>query len=650
MSIRLSWTGGLLRQANVLHPSGQNLVHSRRRDGFGRLIGTALAHPGGEALRRDDLLLGPEGRVTAERRQGVLSGIAAKGYYYDSLARLGRHTFSETGAPDLQDFLDLQTTATADEGAGPAILMEEESASASFSPIDGLLLSEPDEWGRRYNASYNDQVAGAPPASVNNAEIQRDHAHRLSQDQQLRYVYDALDRLVAVHSSEGEELGLAYDALGRRRLERRRTGSSTVDESEEVVLHYLGPNVVEETDLLTGEVVRAITHVPGGIDVPILASRGPTKPDDQPILVLGSNSRGDVVIAADAGSGVVVEEAVFGPWGERTFYSDGERCIEGTESNGTSLPRSNCASQFLAGWGIGGARAHPRTKLVDLRHRVYAPHLRSFLTRDQLGAIDSYGLWNYVTGDPINFRDPWGLSPPSGDSSPGKPPENQPPVDDGPPSDPNRGSGRVDSDPAGEMLMDAAIFGTAGFIAGNAPGAAIGGVGGAVGGQAVRRWPLIKEGAKKLFDRLLGRGKKELTTGPSGPKKPSAWQNIKRWWENKKLDRIANKVYKPGSKKFKNATNKHFVDAAARLSDMPGLSAKQKKEVVERLLDKFGFKAAKAKDTNGSFYMEGINLIGDKPAFIFEIMKETGKIRYSKLVNGKYKTSTLSKSSSAATK
>ncbi|MCC7069924.1 MAG: hypothetical protein IT383_01295, partial [Deltaproteobacteria bacterium] len=48
--------------------------------------------------------------------------------------------------------------------------------------------------------------------------------------------------------------------------------------------------------------------------------------------------------------------------------------------------------------------------LVDLRNRVYAPHLRGFLTRDPLGNVDSEGLFAYAAGDPINLRDPWGLS------------------------------------------------------------------------------------------------------------------------------------------------------------------------------------------------------------------------------------------------
>ncbi|MCC7069929.1 MAG: hypothetical protein IT383_01320, partial [Deltaproteobacteria bacterium] len=63
--------------------------------------------------------------------------------------------------------------------------------------------------------------------------------------------------------------------------------------------------------------------------------------------------------------------------------------------------------------------------LVDLRNRVYAPHLRGFLTRDPLGNVDSEGLFAYAAGDPINLRDPWGLGvqgAPAGPQTIGDPP------------------------------------------------------------------------------------------------------------------------------------------------------------------------------------------------------------------------------------
>jgi RHS repeat-associated protein len=70
---------------------------------------------------------------------------------------------------------------------------------------------------------------------------------------------------------------------------------------------------------------------------------------------------------------------------------------------------------ILQRFGIGGARQHPATKLVDLRNRVYATHLRGFLTKDPMGSIDSDGLYNYVAGDPVNLRDPWGMEAAAGD-------------------------------------------------------------------------------------------------------------------------------------------------------------------------------------------------------------------------------------------
>lgn len=79
-----------------------------------------------------------------------------------------------------------------------------------------------------------------------------------------------------------------------------------------------------------------------------------------------------------------------------------------------------CASksEVLQRFGLAGARLHARTKLVDLRNRVYATHMRAFLTKDPLGNVDSEGLWNYTAGDPINLRDPWGLATQTDDPAP----------------------------------------------------------------------------------------------------------------------------------------------------------------------------------------------------------------------------------------
>jgi RHS repeat-associated protein len=103
-------------------------------------------------------------------------------------------------------------------------------------------------------------------------------------------------------------------------------------------------------------------------------------------------------------------------YGERKLRRPGPiTCVDGIEAtigtNNVSRPLSACAptATVLGRFGIGGARQHGRTKLVDLRNRVYATHLRMFLSQDPLGNVDAEGLYAYVAGDPVNFRDPWGL-------------------------------------------------------------------------------------------------------------------------------------------------------------------------------------------------------------------------------------------------
>ena len=211
---------------------------------------------------------------------------------------------------------------------------------------------------------------------------------------------------------------LAYDGLGRRRLERRRLTSTT---QEAVVLEYAGGNVIEEALATTtgaGGIVLSVTHGPG-LDVPLLVAKSSSSATLANSFFFGSNARGDVVSALRADTGDVVEEQVLDPWGERTLLRAGAApCIEGGEGGSGSAkfskPLGPCGpattTAILGRFGIGGAREDRRTKLVDLRNRVYATHLRSFLSKDPLGDVDSKGLFNYVAADPINLRDPWGLT------------------------------------------------------------------------------------------------------------------------------------------------------------------------------------------------------------------------------------------------
>lgn len=406
VSVTFAHQGGLWVGADVV---GEDEWSVRRaRDAFGFVRRTALAVKGQSPTSGDAVLRGPTGKVVAERRFGPMLGTSLRGFGFDDLGRLKEQVTQLRAVPSEASFLSLVGEAVAREAAGADSLSSvQNTLSVGLSDADALTTVTPDEERREFAASFDDGAGGVPPLEVNGRSIRRDELDRIIGDGNLTYVFDALDRLVQVKRGPIEELLVAYDGLGRRRLERRQMRGGHV---EDVVLEYDGANVIEESDRTTGEVLVATTHAQG-MDAPLVTTTA------EGTFVLRTNARGDVVAAAKDGEGVVVEEQHLDPWGERTMaFRPGEPCVEGTEERDgprrVSGPKGKCAvqAQVLGRFGLAGARSHAGTKLVDLRNRVYAPHLRGFLTRDPLGNVDSESLFAYAAGDPINLRDPWGLS------------------------------------------------------------------------------------------------------------------------------------------------------------------------------------------------------------------------------------------------
>ena len=363
-------------------------------------------------VTREDVLRGPTGRVTASRREGMKSGLQSKGYAYDHLGRLAQHTYSDgTNVPTLSNFIAASSLAQADELTGSDFSYTGSAPShvttTAYNLLDNLTSTDFDELGRRHAASFSPAVGGSPPETFGNGAVTLDAHFRIIDDGSLSYVHDGLDRFRTALSGSGVEIDAQYDTSGRRRVETRLKPGGA---SETVYLHYVGPNVIEEIDG-ANTVVSTTTYAPG-VDTPLIFSEGPTDAASSSTYVLGRNVRGDVIAAIEYSSGNLVEEARYSPWGERQYFENtNNTCVEGVDAGSYSEGKSGCDVAFpvLSRFGISGARAHARTKLVDLRARVYATHLKGFLTRDPLGHIDSHGLWNYVAGDPVNFRDPSGM-------------------------------------------------------------------------------------------------------------------------------------------------------------------------------------------------------------------------------------------------
>jgi RHS repeat-associated protein len=405
---------GLWVQSEIAASQGNSWSLGKGRDGFGFVVHDQLKKKADPPLYEGFVLRGPTGRITAERRVGARGGTVASGFTYDEVGRLATMRVDLGSTITKDAFLEHTNVALSNEGAGAEIITapDGQPARASFSKADALQTVTADERGRRHGAMFSASADGVPPIVVNGLSFPLDGQDRPQTDGTLTYTFDALDRLVQVRRGTVEELRIAYDGVARRRLERRLqgAGAGTV---EDAFLEYDGPNVIEESAVgAPAQVLFTVTHAPG-IDAPVGVAHGPTR-SAIPWFVVATNARGDAVAATRENVNTLDEEQRLDPWGEREIFLGGSSspCIEGREGKASaSLPQSACAvnASVLVRFGIGGARAHTRTKLVDLRNRVYATHLKSFLTKDPLGAVDSQGLWNYAAGDPINLRDPWGL-------------------------------------------------------------------------------------------------------------------------------------------------------------------------------------------------------------------------------------------------
>jgi RHS repeat-associated protein len=393
--------GATFGSAGGLWTSATTKLASREkvRDGFGAVTGSNFT---ANTKWTEQVLRGPTGRIVSTRINSPTFGVRVESHQHDALSRLRR---SKVDHNSTRLFAAADISAAANNETFDPIISADASVTHDHGAADTLKATSPDVFGREFNAVYDTVTPGLPPTSVNGLAISRDGRERISYDKQLTYTFDALDRLVLVRRGVADELRLAYDGLGRRRLERRgKTGAVDTD----VVLEYDGPNVIQETAAATGAIQFSTMHAPA-IDAPMATWFGQLTPTTK-TYDLGTNARGDVTVVAKAGS--LSEEQLLDPYGEREAkVGSNATCVEGKEAGTASLPVQKCTTlTILQRFGIGGARQHPATKLVDLRNRVYATHLRGFLTKDPMGSIDSDGLYNYVAGDPVNLRDPWGLA------------------------------------------------------------------------------------------------------------------------------------------------------------------------------------------------------------------------------------------------
>jgi RHS repeat-associated protein len=186
--------------------------------------------------------------------------------------------------------------------------------------------------------------------------------------------WDALDRLVAIEGSSFSA-SYAYDPLGRR-----------IAKTEQAVTtryQYDGLDVVAEYGAAAEQ--TAIYVFGPGIDEPLKAKRGGT------LAAYHGDGLGSVMLLSQVGgeASTTLASYAYDAFGEEAPGSGGS---------------------FANAYTFTG-RERDASGLLYYRARYYLPRAGRFLTPDPLGLAGGINPYAYAASNPVNFTDPFGLTP-----------------------------------------------------------------------------------------------------------------------------------------------------------------------------------------------------------------------------------------------
>ena len=280
--------------------------------------------------------------------------------------------------------------------------------NTAFTPEGGSPQTE-----TRQHNGLNEITRISNPTISELANPSYDLNGNLTNDGTFSYVWDALNRLIAVNSGEEAVSGYYYDALNRRI--RKTVGSTNTDfiYSGWRCFEDRNPNGGEESSTDTpiiqylwgiylDEVLQITTLVP------ITTGSGETaKTYDAgtyyPLQDLLYRTTATVTITDE--SAAIQEAYDFDAYGRTLIFN-----VAGTDDNwwaDNARQVSNSLCQFL----FTGQRFDSETGLYYFKRRYYSPALGRFLSRDPIGLTkDDSNLLSYVAENPARRTDPTGLA------------------------------------------------------------------------------------------------------------------------------------------------------------------------------------------------------------------------------------------------
>lgn len=301
-------------------------------------------------------------------------------YQYDSLYRLNQSSYdvpnvsTSVSLPSSDITFTHQTTYTIDD---------------VHNWITKLEKIGPDDPASNIMTSYDANIVNQYE-QVGNLALIYDKDGNLVEDGDHLYAYDYRNLLTEVRKKTDSSLIVSYkyDTFGRR--------ISKLSVATAAITNYIydGWNVIEERD---GSSVVLASYVYGSkVDEPVSMER------NGEIYFYHADTLGNI-IALTNGGGNLVEKYKYDSYGKPEIHDAGGALLETSAVGNTYF---YTAREY-----------DPEINLYNYRLRTYNPDLGRFMQRDPLGYIDSMNAYAYSMSNPVNFKDPFGLSTMAGNGN-----------------------------------------------------------------------------------------------------------------------------------------------------------------------------------------------------------------------------------------